>query len=312
MIIALYGKKGSGKTTVAKYLLSKNFESEYYPIEKLSESKNIVLDSITPDYINNLFSRNDFFVIEIECDKKIRERRINEEIIELESENQEIVPDFKIFNNHSVEELYKKIDTILQIIPQIKSPEDRFEKTYNEIYIYNDRLILRPIKIKYYLNVAKEVAKRSTCLYVRYGAIIVKDDQIVSTGYVGAPRGVKSSIDKNFCLRRQLNIPSGTHYEICRSVHAEQNAIINAARAGVNILNGTMYFYGEKYTSNGTNIINGFPCFICKKMIINAGISKFISLNTSGKIVIYDVDAWREEWKENDMLETKERYFVDY
>ncbi len=118
------------------------------------------------------------------------------------------------------------------------------------------------------------VSRRSTCLKVLIGAIIVKEDQIIATGYVGAPRHTRSSLDHGFCLRQKLQIPSGTQYELCRSVHAEQNAIINAARAGVSLLGGDMYIFGEDRESGET--VFAFPCFICKKMIINAGLNRIV------------------------------------
>ena len=90
------------------------------------------------------------------------------------------------------------------------------------------------------------VSQRSTCLKVLIGAIIVKEDQIIATGYVGAPRHTRSSLEHGFCLRQKLHIPSGTQYELCRSVHAEQNAIINSARAGVSLFGGDMYIFGER------------------------------------------------------------------
>ncbi|MEA3344441.1 MAG: hypothetical protein U9Q16_02055, partial [Patescibacteria group bacterium] len=100
---------------------------------------------------------------------------------------------------------------------------------------------MRPSKEEYYLNIAKQIAQRSTCFRLRAGAIILKNDQIISTGYIGAPRGTKDCLERGECLRNKLNIPHGQRYEVCRSVHAEQNAIINAARAGVSLLNGDMY-----------------------------------------------------------------------
>src|SRR5512136_549287 len=102
----------------------------------------------------------------------------------------------------------------------------------------------RITKDEYYLGIAREVATRSTCFRRSIGAIIVRDDQIISTGYVGAPRKTRDSLQHGFCLRDRLGIPHGERYELCRSVHAEQNAIINAARAGVSLLGGDMYIYG--------------------------------------------------------------------
>jgi len=135
----------------------------------------------------------------------------------------------------------------------------------------------RPDKFEHYLNRAKVAAERSTCLRRRIGAVIVKDDVEVSSGYVGSPRGTEHCIDIGRCLRRELGIPPGERYELCRSVHAEQNAIINAARTGVPIVGGVMYIYSERtkgqYSekTGETRKIYG-PCMICAKMIVNAGL----------------------------------------
>src|SRR4030042_3686430 len=102
---------------------------------------------------------------------------------------------------------------------------------------------MRPSKDQYYLNIAKEIAQRSTCFRAKGGAIVVKDDQIISTGYIGAPRKTKDCLERGYCLRDELKIPHGTQYEICRSVHSEMNALVNAGRAGVSLLGGAMYIY---------------------------------------------------------------------
>lgn len=169
-------------------------------------------------------------------------------------------------------------------------------------------MIERPEKDQYYLDIAKVVSNRSTCLKVLIGAIIVKEDQIIAAGYVGSPRKTKSSIEHGFCLRQKLNIPSGSQYELCRSVHAEQNAIINAARAGVSVIGGNMYIYGEERPSKKK--LNAFPCFICKKMIINAGLDRVISSveDDEKKYKIFSVDEWIKEWQKNDIIEDKYKY----
>jgi len=169
-------------------------------------------------------------------------------------------------------------------------------------------MTVRPEKDQYYLDIARVVATRSTCLKVLIGAIIVKEDQIIATGYVGAPRKTKSSLEHGFCLRKKLNIPSGQQYELCRSVHAEQNAVINAARAGVSLLGGNMYIYGE--TKDSGEVINAFPCFICKKMIINAGLNRIIVSvkdNQQG-YMIFTVDEWIKEWQEIDIIDDRYKY----
>jgi len=139
---------------------------------------------------------------------------------------------------------------------------------------------MRPSKDKYYLNIAKEVAQRSTCLRRRFGAIIIRDDQIISTGYTGAPRGAPNCIDVGECVREKLKIPSGERYELCHSVHAELNAIINAARAGASILGGTMYLFGENM--DGTLIEELKSCQMCRRAIINAGLERFVVLTKKG------------------------------
>ncbi len=164
----------------------------------------------------------------------------------------------------------------------------------------------RITKDEYYLSIAKEVAQRSTCFRRSIGAIIIRDDQIISTGYAGAPRKTKDSFEHGYCLRDKLNIPHGQRYELCRSVHAEQNAIINAARAGVSLFGGDMYIFGSIYGKEKP--IDAFPCFICKKMIINAGLNRIICSDAEGKMNIYKVNDWVKDWREGDILDDKSQY----
>jgi dCMP deaminase len=167
--------------------------------------------------------------------------------------------------------------------------------------------IIRPSKDEYYLDLAKAVCRRSTCTKVEIGAVIIRNDQVVSTGYCGAPRGTKSSQQHGFCLRKQLGIPSGQRYEICRSVHAEQNAIINAARSGVSLLDGDMYIYGQTADTHAPKL-DAYPCFICKKMIINAGLKRVICALKEGGFKVFQVADWVREWYENDIIDDKEQY----
>ena len=124
-------------------------------------------------------------------------------------------------------------------------------------------------KINYYLDIAEVVLSRGTCLRRNYGAIIVKNDEIISSGYVGAPRGRKNCCDLKYCIREKLEVPRGERYELCRSVHAEQNAIISAERA--KMLGSTLYLVGKSY-ADGSYVEKSNPCALCKRMIINAGI----------------------------------------
>jgi dCMP deaminase len=169
-------------------------------------------------------------------------------------------------------------------------------------------MVKRPEKDQYYLDIASVVSNRSTCLNVQIGAIILKEDQIIAAGYVGAPRHTKSSMEHGTCLRRKLGIPSGAQYELCRSVHAEQNAIINAARAGVSLLGGDMFIYGKSRETGRT--IDAFPCFICKKMIINCGLKRVITSVHDRKknYMVFSVEDWVKEWQSNDIIEDKYQY----
>lgn len=125
-------------------------------------------------------------------------------------------------------------------------------------------------KALYYLNIAKAVSRRSTCLRRQYGAIIVKNDEIIATGYNGAARGEPNCCDEGVCWREANGIPHGEQYEKCVAVHAEQNAIISAARR--DMIGSTMYLYGQE---NG-KAISATPCEICAKMIKNAGIENVV------------------------------------
>lgn len=148
-------------------------------------------------------------------------------------------------------------------------------------------------KTNYYLDIAEIVAERGTCLRRNFGAIIVKNDEIISTGYTGAPRGRKNCSDLNCCMRDKLNIPRGTHYELCRSVHAEANCIISAARR--DMIDSTLYLV-SKDKKTGELVEGANSCAMCKRLIINAGIEKVIIRDTKDKYRVVDV----EEWIKND------------
>ncbi len=149
----------------------------------------------------------------------------------------------------------------------------------------------RVSKHNYYLDIAQTVAERSTCLRKMYGAIIVKDDVIVSTGYNGAPRGRKNCNDLDFCMRDKLKIPRGERYELCRSVHAEANAIIAAARE--RMLGATIYMVCISPT-DGSVVGGTSSCMMCKRQIINAGIATVIVRDTKEEYRVIDVNDWIE------------------
>ena len=147
----------------------------------------------------------------------------------------------------------------------------------------------RPSKEEYYLRLAEEVAARSTCLRRHFGAVIVKDDQIISTGYAGAPRGTPNCLDLGSCPREQAGIPAGQRYELCRSVHAEANAIIHAARR--EMLGGVLYLACMDAKTGG--LVPGTrPCKMCARLIINAGLLEVVVREEAGGFTRYAVADW--------------------
>jgi len=147
-------------------------------------------------------------------------------------------------------------------------------------------------KENYYLDIACTVATRATCLRKKYGAIIVKNDIIISTGYNGAPRGRKNCTDVCFCMRDKLNIPRGERYEMCRSVHAEANAIIAASRE--QMIGSTLYLAGMD-SKTGELVADTCSCQMCKRMVINAGIDKVIVRNTPSEFTVYNTADWIDD-----------------
>ena len=147
----------------------------------------------------------------------------------------------------------------------------------------------RTDKFNYYLDIAETVLERGTCLRRNFGAIIVNHDSIISTGYTGAPRGRKNCCDLGFCRREQLGIPRGERYELCRSVHAEANAIIAAERS--QMIGSTLYLVGRDMKS-GELVENASSCAMCKRLIINAGIERVVIRNTPTEYKIILVSDW--------------------
>jgi dCMP deaminase len=150
----------------------------------------------------------------------------------------------------------------------------------------------RVSKENYYLDIAQTVAERSTCMRKKYGAIIVKDDSIISTGYNGAPRGRKNCSDLNFCMREKLQIPRGERYEMCRSVHAEANAIIAAGR---DLMLGSTLYQTCVDPVDGQLVPGMCSCMMCKRMIINAGIERVVYRDTEDEYRVVEVSSWIDD-----------------
>lgn len=143
---------------------------------------------------------------------------------------------------------------------------------------------MRISKDEYYLGIAEAVLVRSTCIRRRYGAVIVKNDEIVATGYNGSPRGETNCIDVNYCAREIMGIPKGERYELCVSVHAEQNAIISAGRNKT--IDSTIYIVGKEVQTG--KYANPQPCLMCQRFIKNAGIKRVVGLTEEG-IVEFEI-----------------------
>ncbi len=144
-------------------------------------------------------------------------------------------------------------------------------------------------KHNYYLDIAQTVSERATCLRRKFGAVIVRNDTIVSTGYNGSPRGRKNCSDLCTCVRENLNIPRGERYELCRSVHAEANAIISASKEEMN--DATLYMCCTD-PNTGNIVGNICSCAMCKRLIINSGIKEVVTREDKNKFTVYNVEDW--------------------
>ena len=146
-------------------------------------------------------------------------------------------------------------------------------------------------KENYYLDIAETVTERGTCLRRNFGAIVVRNDEIISTGYTGAPRGRENCSDLGYCMRDKLGIPRGERYEMCRSVHAEANCVISAARRDT--IGGTLYLVG-KDAKTGELVENANCCAMCKRLVINSGIEKVVVRRTPAEYEVIPVKSWIE------------------
>ena len=162
----------------------------------------------------------------------------------------------------------------------------------------------RRYKYNYYLDIAESVLERGTCLRRNYGAIIVKNDEIISTGYNGAPRGRANCVDLGYCSREAMQVPRGERYELCRSVHAEANAIISASRR--DMVGGTIYLVGRN-AATGELLPDATSCLMCRRMVINAGLERVVIRRTKTEFEVVPVETWIAE----DDLMTPENVVMD-
>ncbi len=151
-------------------------------------------------------------------------------------------------------------------------------------------------KENYYLDIAETVLERATCLRRVYGAIIVKHDEIISTGYNGAPRGRANCTDLGYCTREAMKVPRGERYELCRSVHAEANAIISASRR--DMVGGTIYLVGRD-AQTGELLGDATSCSMCRRLVINSGLEKVVIRRTETEFEVVNVRDW--VWEDDQM-----------
>ena len=140
-------------------------------------------------------------------------------------------------------------------------------------------------KDEYYLGIAEAVLRRSTCVRRNYGAVLVKNDQVISTGYNGAPRGEENCCDSGECAREQMGVAKGERYELCNAIHAEDNAIMHAGREAA--IDSTIYIVGKNYC-DGT-LANPSPCKMCRRKLVNAGVKRVVGRDTNGNIIDIDI-----------------------
>lgn len=155
-------------------------------------------------------------------------------------------------------------------------------------------------KVNYYLDIAETVLERSTCAREHVGALIVRNDEIIATGYNGAPRGRSNCIDLGYCIRQQRKVPDGERYEICRSVHAEANAIISASRR--DMVGGTLYLVGRD-ARTGELLGDATSCSMCRRLVINAGLKEVVIRRTATAFDVVDVADWVAE---DDLLASRD------
>jgi dCMP deaminase len=339
MIIGLTGFLNTGKNTIEKILIKKDFlkfpikeelfknlDSELKKkedsvfltnelIKKINDSKdetNYFINPITdPEYIKILKKKlKNFVLIYIDSDQENRFKRLKKN----ESKNIKSLNDFTTFekNNNDLKQLEKCKKLSNHVLKNNKSLDDLKTNLSDLLVKLQIKFSNKPDWNRYFINIAESVSKRGSCLSAQVGVVIVKDNILLSTGYNGAIRGLPDDYQRGYCLRRKLNIPSGTRFEIDFTVHAEQNGIINASKVGVSINGATMYFFGRRVYEGVKKKYNGYPCEICKKMIINAGIVKFISEQEDGTYKEYLISDWVKDYKKDNFSNKKEKYKVDY
>jgi dCMP deaminase len=249
---------------------------------------NIVIDSIrNPEEVEVLRTIPNFILIAIDAHQKLRHQRASKRSREGDPISTE---EFRSLDAKDIDiGIHDCIDKADHIIYNVSKSIDGLKKELEE-FVETEK---RPSKDEYYLNIALAVARRSTCIRLKTGAIIVNRDQILSTGYNGAPRGSPNCIDLGFCARIKHNVPSGTRYEFCRSVHSEENAMLHSTRE--QMIGGTIYIAGYNQKNQ---LVKVFPCMLCQRKVMNAGVKRVVTFDENG-IYEQSVEEWVEEAKKD-------------
>jgi dCMP deaminase len=249
--------------------------------------KDIIIDSIrNPAEVDSLRGLEGFILVAVDAHRNLRYRRILERGREGDAKTVEELSrldekDIKIGIYDCVDKADYVIYNVNKNAFDVRREVDRFVGR-------------RPDWDEYYWNIADAVGLRGTCMKMQFGAVIVNHGQIIATGYVGAPRGEPNCIDLGVCYRKKYNIPRGTRYESCRSVHAEQNAMQHASRR--DMLGGDMYVAGRDLLKPGHPIVAAHPCNLCQKEI-KQSLNRVVTFDAEGKKHEYFVKDWIEESK---------------
>ncbi|MDD4983907.1 MAG: AAA family ATPase [Candidatus ainarchaeum sp.] len=300
-------RENFGAGILAERLVGRILDKKHYVIESLRNPKEIDVFRKLPGFYLIFVSASP----EVRYDRAKKRNKEMEHTTSLESflESEKKELKNKDESAQQLLECKEMADYVLDNDSTIENLEQNLDDLMLQIQIRNRD---KPNWDAFFLNIAKEHALRGDCLSARMGAVITVDNTIVSSGYTGAPRKTKDCYKRGYCIRRKMKVTSGQRYELCASVHAEQNAIINAARNGMKILGGTMYLYSEKSYHGIIEPIDAFPCFICKKMIINTGLSKVVCSTKDGSYKVYNIDDWVKEWQEKDISGEFKIYGTEY
>ncbi len=276
-------------------------------LTRIKEKENlekIVIDGIrNPGEVDVLKTAKNFFLIGIDAPAYLRYQRA---LARARTSDPAELEKLKATDEKDVAiGIYQCLEKSDVVVYNFKKDLIALTKEFDEIMYKNDlklKPLTRPSKEEYYWSIALAVAQRATCLRRRFGAIIINLDKIVSTGYCGAPRNTPNCIDLGKCYRDILKIAPGQGYDKCRSVHAEENAMMHASWQDMR--GAVMYIAGQDLTKGSQPVVEATPCSMCKRKIMNSQIEKVITKESSGLLRTYLTEEWRIRQRENPFEDT--------